>query len=147
MGHIPSDAEWYIGELIMEITVAGAISNVVHKNLTLIRANSPDEAYDKAIRFGHGSETSYENPHGQIVKITFRGVAKLDVSLEDLYDGAELKFEEKIDVSDEEIMRWIPAKESLEVFVPPNPGRVRDPDYRSRVVIEMAADLTDKEKN
>lgn len=140
MGHIPTDAEWYLAELVMEITVSGAERNVVHRNLTLVRANSPDEAYEKAVQYGHKAETSYDNLSGQLVQIIFRGVAKLDVLLEDLYDGGELRFEEHIGVAREEIDSWIPPKGRLSVFVPPKPGEEHDPDYRSGAVARMAVE-------
>ena len=138
MGHIPQDAEWYIADLIMEITVHGASANVVHRNLTLIHAKSPEEAYEKANKVGITSETSYNNPKGQFVEIRFRGIAKLDVICEQLEDGAELAFEELKGVSSQDIERMIPPKGRLDVFVPPTPGKARNPDYRSKAIIDRA---------
>ena len=147
MGHIPKHAEWYLAELVEEITVLGAERNVVHRNLVLIRADSPDQAYNKAIYFGHKAETSYENPEGRLVQIRFRGVSKLDVMYEDLEDGAELTFEEQVGISFDEIEKCIPPKDQLHVFVPPKPGRKHDPDYRSKAVIEMVFDQLDLQKS
>ena len=130
MEHIPTDAEWYVADLVMEITVSGTTRNAVHRNLTLIRADSPREAYEKALHFGRKAETSYDNPQGELVTIEFRGVAQLHALLEDFYDGGELTFEERIGVSPEEIGRMIPPKEQLRAFVSPKPGRKHDPDYR-----------------
>jgi hypothetical protein len=138
MGHIPRDAEWYVADLVMEITVEGSNLNVVHRNLTLIHAKSPEQAYEKAQQIGHTSETSYHNPKGQFVEIKFRGIAKLDVIYEQLEDGAELAFEELIGVSSEDIQSMITPKDRLDVFVPPTPGKERDPDYRSQGVIDRA---------
>jgi len=75
MGDMPKVAEWYIAELVMEITVEGAKSNVVHRNLTLVRARTPEEAYEKGICFGHKKENSYENPEGRMVGHRFRGIS------------------------------------------------------------------------
>jgi Domain of unknown function (DUF4288) len=138
MGYIPEDSEWYVADLVMEITVHGASSNVVHRNLTLVNAHSPEEAHEKATRFGYKSETSYENTKRQLVEIRFRGIAELDVVYEPLEDGAELMFEERIGVSSEEIQRLIPSKEQLDVFVAPKPGIERDPDYRSKATVDQA---------
>lgn len=138
MGHIPTDTEWYIADLLMEITVHGAKSNVIHRNLTLIRADLPEEAYQKAEKVGKQSETSYHNPKGQLVEIRFRGIVKLDAIYEPLEDGAELAFEEIIGVSEQEIQRIIPPREKLDVFVQPMPGRELDPDYRSQAVADQA---------
>jgi hypothetical protein len=140
MGNSAAGSEWYIGELIMEITVLGAERNVVHKNMVLIRADSPEQAYEKATHLGHNAETSYENPKGQPVRISFRGIATLESMYEELEDGAELTFEERVGVPLEELDRWIPPKEQLGVFVAPRPGREHDPDYRSKAVVEMAVD-------
>jgi len=141
MGHIPKDARWYLADLVMEITVSGAIRNVVHRNLTLIRADSPEQAYLKATRLGQEAETSYENPERQWVEIKFRGIAQLDVVYEELEDGAELKFEEQVGIPSEEIERGILPKEQLRVFLPSrDPERKRDPDYRSQEVLDEVAE-------
>lgn len=58
MGYIPADSEWYIAELVMEITVHGAVSNIVHRDSMLIHAHSPDEAYRKAFELGQRGETT-----------------------------------------------------------------------------------------
>lgn len=145
MGYIPVDAEWYIAELVMEITVHGSASNVVHRNLVLIRANLPEEAHQKAFRLGQNGETEYTNPKDQLVQIRFRGISKLDVVYEPLEDGAELCFEEQRGVSEAEIRKLIPLKERLDVFIPPSPGREREPDYRSKSVVEEAVKMMGKE--
>ena len=129
---------WYLAELIIEIFVSCSPKNVVHRNLTLIRAYSADEAYDRAITIGHQSETSYENPKGQCVEILFRGVSKLEEMYEDPEDGAELRFDETVGVSQNEIQQWIPSKDQLQAFRSPKPGREYEPDYRSKEVMDMA---------
>jgi hypothetical protein len=144
MGYIPADAEWYVAELVMEITVHGSASNVVHRNLVLIRANSPEEAFQKALHFGQGDETEYTNPKDQLVEIKFRGISKLDFVYEPIKDGAELCFEEQQGVSEDEIQNLIRPKEGLEAFTPPNPGKEREPDYRSKSVMEEAVRMIDK---
>lgn len=138
MGYIPKNAEWYVAELLMEITVQGARRNVLHRNLFLINAHSPEEAHNKALRTGQSEETEYENSKDQHVKIRFRGISKLDVVYDPLADGAELCFEEQLGVSETEIQNMIPAKGELAVFRPANPSRERDPDYGSKSVIEEA---------
>lgn len=145
MGHIPIDAEWYIAELAMEITVHGARCNVLHRNLILINAHSPEEAYEKAIKTGWKGETDYKNLKDQSVEIRFRGVSKLDVIYEPLEDGAELYFEEQLGVPESEIKRMIPPKEKLDAFTPPSPGKEHDPDYRSKPVVEEAVRMLEKD--
>jgi hypothetical protein len=48
VGYIPDDAEWYVAELVEELTVADDSWNIVWRNLTLIRAKLPEEAYERA---------------------------------------------------------------------------------------------------
>jgi hypothetical protein len=146
MKQTSSGAEWYLAELVMEITVSGATRNVVHRNLVLVRAGSPDAAFDKAIHFGRAAETSYENPAGQFVQIKFCGLSKLELTYEDLEDGAELTFEEHIGVQEAEIEALIPPRNELSAFVVPKPGREHDPDYRSKAFIEMVVDQMEAEK-
>ena len=112
VGHIPADATWYIGELVEEITVAGDHRNVVHRNFTLIRADSPEEAYQKALKFGEQGQTSYDNPQGQRVEIKFRGIADLDVIHDELQDGAELMFYSQVGLNEEELQRLIRTGEA-----------------------------------
>jgi hypothetical protein len=138
MGYIPADAEWYIADVIMEIIVHGADCNVVHRNLVLINAHSPEEAYEKAVRIGKEGETEYENPKGQAVEIRFRGISKFDVVYEPLEDGSELAFQEQVGVSEADFQQMIPPKGSLEVFTSPHPGEEHNPDYSSKEVVEEA---------
>jgi hypothetical protein len=147
MGHIPNDAEWYIAELVMEIIVHGSQRNALHRNLTLIRADSPQVAYDRALQVGQNGETEYFNPKNQLVNIRFRGISKLDVMYEPLEDGAELCFQEEIGISEAAIQRLIQPKEKLDAFTAPNPGKERDPDYRSKAVVEKAVRMIGTNSN
>ena len=79
MAYIPTNAKWYISELVEQISVDGDPRNVVHKNLVLIRADSPEEAYQKALLLGREREISYENPAGKQVRFRFRGLSELNV--------------------------------------------------------------------
>lgn len=129
--------EWYLGKIVMEITIVGAKKNVVHKNLILISASNPEMAYKKAINFGKKSETSYKNPAGQKVKIKFRGISQLEEMYDTFSDGAELRFDEYVGVKPSELKKWLLPKKHLQVFRPIRPGRPKDPDYRSGEIIDM----------
>jgi hypothetical protein len=146
VGHIPKVTEWYIAELLMEIRVHGARCNVLHRDLILINAHSPEEAYDKAIRNGQNGETDYKNLKDQNVEIRFRGITKPDVIYDPLEDGAELYFEEQLDVPESEILLMIPPREKLDVFTSPRPGEDRDPDYRSKAVVEESVRMLDGDR-
>src|SRR5437016_5780891 len=103
MAYIPQDAEWYVAEIVEEINVERDVRNVVHRNLLLINAHSPDEAYNRAIDLGRESESEYENPAGQQVVIKFRGLGALSVVHDQLEHGAELRYIEDTSVSETKI--------------------------------------------
>ena len=130
------DRRWFLATLVVEISVQSESRNVVHRNLFLISAHSPEEAYSKAIGLGHQGEVMYENPAGSAVRHTFRGISQLDELVDDEpVDGAELAFEQRTGVSEEDIQALILPKDQLHVFNPPAPGRTDVPDYSSREVL------------
>ena len=134
MAFIPEDAKWYLAELVVEMTVDDDPRNVVHRNLFLVRADSPEEAYQKAMELGTSNEASWENIDGKRVTIRFRGLCYLNVIHDELEHGAELSYREDIVVDESTIQKWVASKEDLGVFRPitPSPG----PHYASRDVIE-----------
>ena len=123
MGYIPKDAKWYLARLVQAITVEGDPRNVVHTNLVLVRADSPEEAYQKAIELGAQGEIAYESPQGRKVTTTFRGL-----------HGAELEYAEQVNMDEAALKRWVSRKEDLSVFAPVEPSS--GPDYRSREVMD-----------
>lgn len=143
MAYVPKDARWYLATLIEEITVEGEALSVVHKNLTLVRADSPEQAYERAVLLGAQSEGSYENPQGNRVEIKFRGLNNLSVIHEELEHGAELYYDESIGLAEDKIRALIRRKEELSVFQPITP--TRGPDYSSREVLEEATRLIKKQ--
>jgi Domain of unknown function (DUF4288) len=133
MGYIPPDARWYLADIVEEIRVEGDPRNVVHTNLVLVQADSPEEAYEKAVQLGFQGEQCYENPEGKKVTCRYRGLRDLNVIHDELQHGAELTYEEQVDVSEPDIQRWIPSKEELGVFAPVR--RSQAPDYASGEVL------------
>lgn len=129
MGYIPKDAKWYLARLVQEITVEGDPRNVVHTNLVLVRADSPEEAYQKALELGAQGEIAYDNPQGLKVRTTFRGLNDLGVIHDPLEHGAELEYTEQINMDEAALKRWISSKKDLSVFAPVEPSS--GPDYRS----------------
>ncbi|MGI9102075.1 MAG: DUF4288 domain-containing protein [Terriglobales bacterium] len=137
MSYMPDDAKWWIAEIVEEITVEDDARNVVHVNFNLIRADSPDEAYTKAIEFGVQGETQYDNPEGKSVRIRFCGLRNLRVICDELEHGAELFFERHIGIPPESLNEWVKPKEKLEVFVPwTPPDFTKAPDYASKEVLD-----------
>ena len=95
MAYIPKNAKWWLADLTVEFIVQGEQGNTVHYNLTLVRADSAEEAYSKAVRLGQQHEMNYTNTDGKHVTVRFRGLKDLAVIHGDMEDGAELLFEEK----------------------------------------------------
>lgn len=89
MGYIPADATWYLAEIVEQIAVEGYPRFTVHTNTVLIRADSPEDAYTRAVELGTSHQMAYENPDGKQVTFTFRGLRELVVIHEKLEDGAE----------------------------------------------------------
>jgi hypothetical protein len=118
MAYIPEDAKWYLAWVVEEMTIEGDPRNVVHINQFLIRADSPDEAYEKALEIGRESEMTYENTDGRRVVCSFRGLQDLQVIHDELEHGAELSYEEKVDMPAEKIKRMVREKAELGVFLP-----------------------------
>ena len=142
MAFIPKDAKWYLAEILELITVEGDPRSVLHTNLVLIRANSPDEAYERAMESGRDGESSYENPADKLVQIKFLGLQNLYVTYEDLEHGAELLYTEEIGLSDNEIQERVRKKDELAVFQPVEPSSA--PNYTSKEIVRKAYDLMAK---
>jgi hypothetical protein len=134
VGYTPKNAKWYVADIVEHIIVEGDPRNVVHTNSVLVRADSPEEAYEKAMELGMGGEQSYENPGGQRVTFRFRGLRDLNVVHDELEHGAELTFSEDIGMDDSAIAEWVSSKEELSVFRPITPSK--GPDYRSPDIVE-----------
>jgi hypothetical protein len=139
MAFIPENANWYLAQIVLEITVQGEAQNVIHINYLLIEAGSPEEAYAKALHLGKQHETTYPNPKKQEVNIHFRGLRNLNVIYKALEDGAEILYEQRIGVDSDEISEMIRPKEMLAVFQPMQAGS--GPDYASEEVVREARTL------
>lgn len=139
MAYIPPNAEWYIAEIVQEITVEGDARNVVHRNLVLIKASSPEDAYSRSIELGQEGEGTYQNPAGRTVDCKFRGLSELNVVHEKLEHGTELTFWENLSVTENQIAKWVKSKEQLNVFrdIEPPTG----PDCSSKDIVDAAIRL------
>jgi hypothetical protein len=142
MAHIPAKSKWYITELIVEIRVEGEDRNVLHKNMLLIQADSPERAFERALEYGRTYDYQDKNPQNKVITSRFRGLASLDVIYEELEDGAEILYDERIGVSEDDILRLIVPKDKLAVFSSEPPGVPKDrPDYSSKEIMEQANEL------
>jgi hypothetical protein len=122
---------WYLAEIVLEVSIEDDPRNVVHVNTHLIEGDSPETAYVKATTLGMASEQEYLNTADRIVRILFRGLRQLSAVPEGLEDGAELTYEESVDVPAERLRQWSLPKEQLRVFAPPT-DRSGAPNYMPR---------------
>jgi len=136
MPYIPKDAKWYVAELVMECRIEGESRNVVHVNIVLVRADSPEEAFEKAEQLGKEGEDSYLNHLDQKTVWIYRGLRDLNVIHDELEHGAELMFEEKIDVSEDVVQGIITTKSQLNVFRSDEPGDSSKPNYGCKEIME-----------
>jgi hypothetical protein len=136
MAYIPKDAEWFIADLVEEIRIQGSKRNVVHINSILVRANTPNKAYKKAIKFGKESNIKYINSEAKKVTIRFLGLRNLDVIHDPLNDGCEIMYIERIGMTKSGLKKLIKGKEELEAFRPVLPISRNQPNYASKEVMD-----------
>src|SRR5262245_9401681 len=101
--HEQETTKWFTAEHGVEINGQEDDRNITQRNLILIRAETREAAYEKAIQFGSESQSSYLNPAGKQVQFRFRGICYLGPVEDDLTDGAELLYTEEIAVPEEKI--------------------------------------------
>jgi hypothetical protein len=135
MAYIPKHPKWWLATVVEEIRVEGAKRNIIHLNYVLVRADSAENAYSKAMKMGKQASSDYRNPAGKKVRIRFRGLRNLDVIHDDLEDGSELMFQERLGLSEPAIRKLVRPKRQLEAFLPVRrrPGR---PDYMSKEIMD-----------
>jgi hypothetical protein len=138
MAYIPKDAKWFVAELVMECRIEEEPCNVVHVNIVLVRADSSEEAFEKAEQLGREGEVSYLNSTNQKIVWIYRGLRDLNVIHDELEHGAELMFEEKIDVSEDAVQDMITTKSQLNIFRPDDLGNASRPNYGCKEIMEEA---------
>jgi hypothetical protein len=128
MSYIPPDARWYLADIVEEFRIESEPENIVHTNTILVRADSPEGAYQSALALGKEGEITYTNPEGKTVQVYFRGLRDLNVIHGQLEHGTELIYEKRTGMSESDLAGWVSAKEDLGAFVPrdtskdPTPG-------------------------
>jgi catechol 2,3-dioxygenase-like lactoylglutathione lyase family enzyme len=96
-----SELGWYLADVVVRVSV-----EAVHVNTHLVRADSPGEAYAKAVELGEDSDGE------------FLGLAGLNVIHEPLDDGAEIAFTERRGLSDRQVLALVVPREQLAAFEP-----------------------------
>ena len=84
MSNSPEIDRWYIAELTEEVTLEGDPQNLVHKKTRVIFADSPQQAYEKALTMITEHEIGYLNEHHKTIRTRFWGLRELNLSNEDM---------------------------------------------------------------
>ena len=134
MGYIPNDAKWYLADVIVQMRIEAEPRSLIHINTILLRADSPEEAHQKALDLGKQEEHSYENTDGRLVTVVFRGLGELNVIHDQLEHGAELEYRERVGLSEEQIRELVKPTPKLGVFAPREPSV--GPNYMPMSVME-----------
>ena len=118
MVYMSNDARWFIADLVVELKIASGIvnDNVIHINIVLVEAQSAEEAYTRALVLGQNYEMTYDNTDGNRVEVRFRGLRDLNVIHDELEHGAELTYERRQGLQDDEIQALVRPKQDLAVF-------------------------------
>lgn len=126
MGWIPPGARWYLADIVEVVTVEGETENEVHTNTVLIEADSPEEAFQRAVERGKAYEHTGTNPDGKQLTSTFRGLRDLNVIHGEPVHGTELIYSRRDGMTPDELDKWVSTKEELGVFAPIEPPGGRD---------------------
>lgn len=136
MGYIPENARWYLADIVLEHKIEDDERNVIHINTTLIRANSPERAYVRAMKLGKEAEHEYLNMNDKMVQTVFRGLRDLNVIHDGLRSGSELIYEERIGLTEARVGKLISPKKELGVFADRVPPSRDKPNYMPKNVME-----------
>lgn len=119
---------WYLAQMVEEYTSPNWDKNVVFVNFVMILGESPEDAFQKAMKSGEESNVSYTNSDGDLVTTTFHGLKELYEIGPVIEDGMELFYEDWENTDRSKIASWIPPKSALRAIersqgVPPGRGR------------------------
>lgn len=89
-------ARWYVAKLIEEIAVEDDPLKVIHRTVTVLYANSEQEAYEKALALGKEREITYRNTAAKLVRTTFWGLGELNVIHDNPDHGVDFFKEEPV---------------------------------------------------
>jgi hypothetical protein len=118
----PRGDRWYLADLVTEFIIAGKRGSVVHADLVLVEASSPDQAYERAMLLGKERERTYMNTDGDAVVTEFRGLRNLTALHGELENGTELAYEQFDGLEEQAISSLVSSRENLGVFSEGAPG-------------------------
>ena len=110
---------WYIVEIIekcepIERNEKQELRRVITwGNHHLIKASSPEKAFDKAVKIGKEGEYKFLNSDNLEMEWIFVGIGELLPIYEDIEDGAELMWNDYGNISNRRTMRMPYKKEEL----------------------------------
>lgn len=110
---------WYIVEIIEKCEPVQRNENqelrrvITWGNHHLIKASSPEKAYDKAVKIGKEAEYKFINSDKLEMKWIFVGIGELLPIYEDIEDGAELMWTDYGYISNKRTMRMPHSKKEI----------------------------------
>ncbi len=117
-----SPVNWYLASYLLRFRVIGENEDkpnnryLAWENTIIIKANDPEEAYEKAIEEAKLNAELYKNTNGKMVEFVFEGLTSLLAIYNELEDGAEISWKEYENTDLKTIQGWVKQKEELEVF-------------------------------
>ena len=111
--------QWYISHEILCAETSDQETDdplTVWENLILIQANSPDEAYEKAMKHGRDSEEEIR-VNGKKGYHRFVGLKDLVLVYDQIEDGAELEWHE-MQLTKAQVDEMVQEKSQLHAFNP-----------------------------
>jgi hypothetical protein len=80
MANSPVEPRWYIAELTEELAVAGSPRpSIIHRKTRIIFADSPEDAYEKALTMSAEHESAYLNRNNGAAQIRYWGLTELNL--------------------------------------------------------------------
>jgi len=121
MFNSPELDRWYIAELTEEVTLEGDPQNVVHRKTRVIFADSPQQAYEKALTMITEHEIGYLNEHHKTIRTRFWGLRELNLSNEDM-DRAGMLPESRIGIARRQNATGISPEQQFALLLSVKPG-------------------------
>ncbi|MDY0746372.1 DUF4288 domain-containing protein [Paucibacter sp. R3-3] len=116
-----SPVGWYVATYVHRFVVLDEDNEdmsrryTTWKNTILVKAESPNEAYRKAIKVGKLGCKPYENMNGQKVRFVYEGLSSLVPIYEELADGSEIFWSSQVSQL-RTIRKMVKSKGELEAF-------------------------------
>ena len=114
--------KWFAAELVLEITVENDPRIVSQIETYLIRADSPDAAYSRALELGPSLDYRYRNSDGEIVTMKYRGIHALDSIQDTPKDGTQITVRQSLMDNKAAIDDMIRSKNRLDLFTDSDDG-------------------------